>query len=97
MFMQAVYVVGLLVLAWFLGTVFVTIFQCRPMNGAWLLEENPKCIDFHSFVLASGITAFILDVIILCMPMPLIWGLQLSIRRKVVVTFTFLLGARLAE
>ena len=67
-----------------------TIFQCflRPKNFS-----DGQC--FHKtywFFIGSSIPHIITDIALICLPMPVIWNLQMSRSRKVSLSFIFGLG-----
>lgn len=45
------------------------------------------------FFQAMGSIALVEDVIILCLPIPIVWRLQMIFRQKIAVTLVFSLGA----
>jgi hypothetical protein len=75
---------------------FALIFQCSPINYAWLRwdgEHEGTCINVYVGIYAHAAINMILDLIILLMPMPILLKLQTnySWRQKshVVVMFSF--------
>ncbi|MCJ1465320.1 hypothetical protein MMC07_003937 [Pseudocyphellaria aurata] len=94
-FKKASLVVGFLCIAWLCGNVFTEVFLCSPMSAAWdpSLLFSTHCSDIQAFLLGITISNLLLDVIILCMPLPMIWDLQLTTRRKFEVSGVFLLGS----
>ncbi|KAL4898334.1 hypothetical protein BDV59DRAFT_3196 [Aspergillus ambiguus] len=79
-------------------TIIVTInVACRPLPYFWLLYTDPTakgvCIDVPKFFFGNGIGAMLIDVIILCMPMPIIYRLQMPLSQKVAVVGILLLGS----
>ncbi|MCJ1423249.1 hypothetical protein MMC29_001131 [Sticta canariensis] len=94
-FKKAIRIVCFLCITWLCGNVFSEIFFCSPMSAAWdpeLVFSN-HCRDFQAFLMGITVTNLILDVIILCMPLPMIWDLNLSTRKKLEVSGVFLLGS----
>ncbi|KAF2147766.1 hypothetical protein K461DRAFT_325195 [Myriangium duriaei CBS 260.36] len=83
--------------AWAIAFIFGTVFQCTPINTVWLspfAEATPgKCADTMPFYAAGAITDLITDVLVLALPIPMVWRLQLPTRKKIGVTCIFLLGA----
>ncbi|KAI0378767.1 plasma membrane protein Pth11-like protein [Hypomontagnella monticulosa] len=85
-----------LVSLWMTAFFFTSLFQCRSnfwANYGSAAEIQANCIDTTQMVFVLSITDFITDVIIICIPIPLVWRLNLSLRKKVAVTGVFLLGA----
>lgn len=86
--------VGSLCLAWLLGEICTEIFLCSPISAAWdpQLIFTDHCGNLQASILGITISSMLLDVIILCLPLPMIWKLQLPPRHKLVVCGLFLLG-----
>jgi hypothetical protein len=73
----------------------VTIFQCTPIPGAWLRWDGTykaECRDVMVQALWGAIVSIALDIAIIILPMPELWGLNLSLRRKVGVMLMFAVG-----
>ena len=92
-FRMALYVYGALVVMWWVASFLDTIFMCTPVQASWDKSiQNARCQNIRNAALATGVSNLILDIMILAMPLPVIWGLQASKRVKVSLTFIFLLG-----
>jgi len=76
---------------WLVAFLFATIFQAWPISHAWT-GAGRNSIDYPAMYMALGATDLALDVIILCMPMPMIKILKISSLRKLVVAVIFGLG-----
>lgn len=94
-FRTAVFIVIGLNVGYFVTFFFTTIFQCRPVHGAWTRWDD----SFHghcSAVNAQGwVTAALnlaLDIATLGLPLRPLAKLSLSLRRKLMVMFMFSLG-----
>ncbi|KAL1966347.1 hypothetical protein VTN77DRAFT_4489 [Rasamsonia byssochlamydoides] len=79
-------------------TVTVTILVgCRPLPYFWEQYIDPSvggvCINVNKFFFGNGIAAMLIDVIILCVPMPIIKGLQMPTSQKFAVAGILLLGS----
>ncbi|MCJ1394480.1 hypothetical protein MMC18_007358 [Xylographa bjoerkii] len=81
-----------MVIFWCVGSLFPTIFQCQPMAAAWNPTMAGTCINVPKLFLAGTIANLLTDVIILCLPSPVIWSLKLSRRKQLVVSGVFLVG-----
>lgn len=68
-----------------IGTTLGAIFQCWPINYAWLRwngENTGKCLDLAPLVLThAGLTMF-LDLAILILPMPTLYKLHVNWKKK---------------
>ncbi|MCJ1304771.1 hypothetical protein MMC08_007584 [Hypocenomyce scalaris] len=91
-FRWAIYAVEAFVVASFLIGVFGFTFQCSPVDAFWDHSKQAKCIDQDPFNIAISVFFLASDIIIYIMPMPIVWGLHTSTRRKVELSFVFLLG-----
>ena len=92
-FRLAIYNVTAIVFCqWFILTL-VTIFQCRPVAAFWdPTIQGAECIDLPHFAVVSCVLNLLTDVLILCLPIPMVWGLNTTKAQKVTLTGIFLLG-----
>ncbi|PGH26725.1 hypothetical protein AJ80_01671 [Polytolypa hystricis UAMH7299] len=79
-------------------TVIVTVcVACRPLPYFWEQYTNPDavgvCIDVPKFFFGNGIAAMLIDVIILCVPVPIVLGLHMPLSKKLAVIGILLLGS----
>ncbi|KAI1379310.1 plasma membrane protein Pth11-like protein [Hypoxylon crocopeplum] len=94
--------VGLIVLvfAWSAAFVVAFLFQCK-LNFFAIWDSAMDLINYcngsMNLALSLCITDFIFDIIIIVLPIPLIWRLNLSTWKKVAVCAVFLLGAAYAN
>ncbi|KAF2638709.1 hypothetical protein P280DRAFT_482043 [Massarina eburnea CBS 473.64] len=86
------------VLFYGIGTI-TEIFQCTPREKIWnpLLieagEAGGHCpIDITKHAAASGFINLLSDLIILLLPQRVIWGLNISRKKKIGMSFLFLVG-----
>jgi len=85
--------VGGLLLLWYIAFQTTAIAQCVPISFYWNKDiEHGQCIKFVPFYIALAATNVFTDVVILALPMPLVWKLQVKTPRKIGLTITFLLG-----
>ncbi|GAW17636.1 hypothetical protein ANO14919_070960 [Xylariales sp. No.14919] len=78
------------------GFFLASLFQCGVRFSAlWgsTLEIVRNCEDIMHLALAICITGFILDFIIIGIPIPLVWRLNISRTKKVAAAAVFLLGS----
>ena len=79
---------------WFITTLFMFLFQCRPIEAAWKpLQVHGKCINLIDFIWGMSATNFILDWMILFLPILPVVKLQMSPLQKALVIGSFLLGS----
>lgn len=82
---------ALVVTAWALAAFFSDVFTCYPIEYQWDTTIDGTCIDYGKVTLGIGIANVIIDFILLGLPLPILWKLQMSTRRKILLFFT--LGA----
>ncbi|KAI0438430.1 hypothetical protein F4803DRAFT_534988 [Xylaria telfairii] len=77
-----------------IGITFAYIFACGThFNYYWSTagaEVLEKCINTQILIYAQSVSDFIIDAIIILMPIPLIWKLHMKVKRKLAVTAIFL-------
>lgn len=82
-----------IVWGWAVGVALSTLFICTPMEFNW----NPtlptgRCGHQNAFYIAGGIANTMTDVLIMAMPIPHIWRLQMPVSQRVAVSSVFALG-----
>ncbi|KID64075.1 hypothetical protein MAN_07246, partial [Metarhizium hybridum] len=77
--------------AWFIGIVLGTIFQCKSLRN-WHPMLPGKCTDASVLFMGSAIPSVVIDLAILLIPMPKIWGLKMTPWRKMAVIGIFTIG-----
>ena len=78
-----------LVTAWVLFAIPSTIFQCTPVQKAWLPLTPGHCLDNYRWFLGSAISSVIIDFYIMLLPLPVLWTLHTGRSRKIVLTGFF--------
>ncbi|GAW17101.1 hypothetical protein ANO14919_065510 [Xylariales sp. No.14919] len=92
-----IFLVGMIVfiITWIAAFFLTSLFQCKLyFSAAWTspIVQLEHCISQPKVALVLTITDFITDIIILVIPIPLIWQLNLKPTKKIAVTAVFLLG-----
>ncbi|MCJ1246110.1 hypothetical protein MMC30_003315 [Trapelia coarctata] len=78
------------VMLWSIAFFFVTLFQAWPISYNWTGIGTPIQYDIMYDVCAA--TDILSDLLTLCLPIPMIRSLQLSTRRKWILSSVFGLG-----
>ncbi|OTA98111.1 hypothetical protein M426DRAFT_28773 [Hypoxylon sp. CI-4A] len=81
--------------AWSIAFFFATIFRCGTKiekNWAPIGTFFEQCSNPLEIIATFAATDILTDFIIMFMPIPLIWNLQMPFRRKVGITGIFMLG-----
>ncbi|KEF56349.1 uncharacterized protein A1O9_07930 [Exophiala aquamarina CBS 119918] len=81
-----------------LALTFLSIFQCRPVAAGYLYPSPPtaKCTDIVTLYLSSAPVNIITDVALLFLPMPILTGMRLPRKQKIILVVTFSFGAFVA-
>ncbi|KAF6232640.1 hypothetical protein HO173_009079 [Letharia columbiana] len=91
-FLIATYAVMVLVVAFGIGIVVSDFLTCRPLSKYWDPLQSGICESpLGSLIALSGCNVA-MDLTIVLLPMPMVWGLQMTTRRKIELTITFALG-----
>ncbi|KAI1355424.1 hypothetical protein F5Y01DRAFT_310865 [Xylaria sp. FL0043] len=78
--------------SWLLGIIFGTLFMCDPVAKGYKPDLPGYCSDVGKLWVGSAVPSVVIDLIILLLPMPKVWGLQMSGARKIGITIAFALG-----
>jgi len=71
--------------------------ECRPFSAFWhqvnykwiLADVKYTCLDEGARVLAAGVIAVIQDIMVASLPLSTVWGLQMPVQQKMMVTAIF--------
>jgi hypothetical protein len=74
------------------ASITVTVFQCRPIIRAFDKDTPGTCIDTAKFWFANAGFSIATDVLILLLPMPLVWKLEVPAAQKVALVAVFAVG-----
>jgi hypothetical protein len=75
--------------------VFMLIFQCNPIPGAWLAwdgEYPSKCISINLLGWTAAAINIVLDLAVIILPLPELFRLSMSLRKKVQIIMMFAVG-----
>ncbi|KAJ5342621.1 hypothetical protein N7541_011745 [Penicillium brevicompactum] len=85
-----------IILGYFVAVIATISVACRPLSHFWLQYTDPSaegtCISTSDFFLINGIISVLIDVMILCVPAPIIWRLQMPRTQRLAVISILLLG-----
>jgi len=92
-FRIALYIAAALVIAYWIPTTILAYLGCTPFARNWDQTLPGTCVNLVAFFRWNGICNLILDVLILCLPIPMVWRLSVSVRQRLELSGIFLLGA----
>lgn len=78
---QAIYAFGVILIIYYITSWILKIRICLPISAYWHLETD-KCLDQSAIILGDSIMSTVTDAIILLLPLPLTWSLQITRNRK---------------
>lgn len=85
----ALWFAGFIVVAWGITLFFTTLLACIPIEKNWNLSVPGHCIERPYTLLLPNILT---DFILLILPMPMLWSIQLSFPRKIGLCGLFAAG-----
>ena len=86
------YAIITLVGTFFLGFLLAIFLQCFPFSMNWLKNEPGHCGNLKAESRAGAFINVIFDIMITIFPVPIIWGLQMPVRKKLYFICIFGLG-----
>ena len=92
-FILAVWVLGSVLVVFFLVTFLMGVFDCDPIRGFWDPTVTATCINFETYSIGYAVVNIATDLIILALPIRVVWNLQLPRGQKIALTLIFLLGS----
>jgi hypothetical protein len=85
------WIAGALVVGWIVAALFSTAFHCTPIEKAWNPMLPGHCINTFRWYLATAALSVAIDFYILLLPVPMIWALRTSMRRRIYLLAAFFL------
>ncbi|KAI1397182.1 hypothetical protein F4819DRAFT_499697 [Hypoxylon fuscum] len=79
-------------IAWLVGTYIGTTLFCDPIEKNWYPTLPGRCGTLQNLFIGSVTSSVVIDVAILILPLPMIWGLQANRARRGGITAVFVLG-----
>lgn len=92
-FRLAIY--GLIAYIWMWGVseTLVSVFQCSPVEHQWVKAMSGTCIDELAYYRWISVPNVAHDVVMLFLPLPMVWSLQIDGQKKLALTSVFLMGS----
>lgn len=79
--------------SWGLAALLANTFQCWPPQYFWNKDIDGYCIHGQkALFMATGAVSLLEDIVLLITPIAIVWRLQMSPRRKILVTILFAVG-----
>lgn len=77
---------------WWLAGLIAFIFSCQPFSYNWNHDQEGDCDSKLNFWISVAVAHMGTEIMILLLPLPMVWTLQLPLRRKIGLSFLFALG-----
>lgn len=79
--------------AFSIGAILTDCLICLPIACNWDFSTScSSCGDQRIFELINAVFNLLLDITVVVLPMPLLWGLQMPVSKKVILSGMFGLG-----
>ncbi|CAO2653938.1 Nn.00g106710.m01.CDS01 [Neocucurbitaria sp. VM-36] len=93
-FRISMYVISAVIAGLWVTGVFVTIFQCSPVEGAWDFTISPRtCINYVNYLYASSAVNIATDILLCVLPLPHLWRLKMPLKQRIILCILFAGGA----
>ena len=87
------YVMIFVIVGFCFSQVMALLVGCRPLKSTWDLTVTGHCYNRAKQSVAGGYFNIFADAILLFLPMPMVWQLQLPAKQKLAVTTVFMAGS----
>ena len=71
---------------------FILIFQCSPVKKSWRPLTPGHCLPNDSTFYGLAAVTIFYDLVIFTLPIPLLLGLNINLKKRLALCFVFLLG-----
>ena len=92
LFRRVMYALSGCVIAVWMCSILVTIFQCKPVRSAWDFTLARDCVDIVAFFYFSTAFSIFTDFLLCILPLPVFLRLKLPPRQKFIVSMLFGIG-----
>ncbi|KAJ5248567.1 hypothetical protein N7468_000018 [Penicillium chermesinum] len=81
-----------IVIAYWVASVLMVLLLCRPIASNWDIKIQGKCGDVSETENISASFNLVVDLIVVTLPMPMVFSLNMPKDKKISVVASFLLG-----
>ena len=78
-----------LVLGWLISIIMLGVFLCDPVQKQFNPKISGHCHPNSALWLGSAIPSVVIDLILLILPLPTLWRLQMKRSRKILIVTVF--------
>lgn len=91
-FRIALWISAFFVIGYWIATTILAFLGCTPFAYNWDKTLDGHCVNLVTFFRWNGICNLLLDFLILLLPLPMVWRLNIAPRQKIELSAIFLLG-----
>lgn len=91
-FRVSVTVVMTIVWLWAISIVLETMLLCRPLAYNWDTSIKGTCGQRNATYVVAGTLNLVTDLMVMALPIPHIWKLQLNVAKKLTLYLVFSMG-----
>ena len=91
-FRYALWFSHFLVVSWLIAIPLSTVFVCDPVEKQWKPATPGHCHSNNVWRRESSIPSVVIDLILLLLPMPMLWRLQMTRIRRIMIVSVFACG-----
>ena len=77
---------------WVVSVILETFLLCRPLAYNWDTSISGTCGNRNATYVVAGTLNLVTDLMVMALPLPHIWKLQLSFSKKIALCGVFSLG-----
>ena len=92
-FKRILWAVGLFISTYSAIIIVTVMFQCRPIKRVWNPTVEAECIDINATWNVLCSLTVLTDILLLCLPLPQLWKLQMRRETKLQVIGIFSIGS----
>ncbi|KAL4791094.1 hypothetical protein BDV19DRAFT_393458 [Aspergillus venezuelensis] len=91
LFHRFIFVTAAVVILWLINIGILLFWVCQPISIFWG-NRNGFCYDMCAFALANNIINLCMDLWILVLPLPIIFRMRVTTKRKILLSSLFCIG-----
>lgn len=91
-FVRSIHMLIAVLAVYYIVITFIKIFMCNPIAKFWKPRLPGKCLNTNLLFIADCIIAIITDLVVLCVPLPIIWRLKMNTMSKIGSSIALIAG-----
>ena len=91
-FRRALLLSAFIVVAYWIPTTILAFCGCTPFARNWDATVPGHCVNLVKIFRWNGICNLLIDFLILCLPLPMVWRLSIPTKQRLQLSLIFLLG-----